>query len=329
MNSPLLKSRTWCIVLSVLMAPLSVGSQDDLHTPHQAGKDMVKPEIRGNLEKTVHVLAREIGSRGHYQLDELNRAAGYIEGELTRCGYEALEQPYEYKGRSYKNVYAVKEGREEPEKILVIGAHYDTVTGTPGADDNASAVAGLLELARLLAPVKLRKTVHFVAFTLEEPPLFRSRSMGSYVYARSLSQGEARVEGMIGLEMIGYFSDEPGSQYFPLPFMRWIYPEQGNFITLVSNLRSRGFLNRVKKGFQKGTALPVESLSSVSFVPGVDFSDHRSFWKFGYDALMVTDTAFYRNPQYHGAGDVPEILDFERMTEVVLGLKAAVEEIAR
>ncbi len=210
----------------------------------------------------------------------------------------------------------------------MIGAHYDTVTGTPGADDNASGIAGLLELARLLNNQSFDKTVRFVAFALEEPPLFRSKFMGSYVYAQSLKKKGEDIKGMICLEMIGYFTDKPESQFFPLSFFRWIFPNKGNFIIFVSNLQSKFFLNRVKSGFKKGADLPVESLSTQSIVPGIDFSDHRSFWKFGYNALMVTDTAFYRNPNYHGIGDVPETLDYARMAEVVLGLKSATEELA-
>lgn len=288
----------------------------------------MRTEIQNNLKKTVHVLAREIGSRGHLQAAALNRTIDYISSELSAHGYCVLEQPYDYKGKIYKNIYVEKKGNKAPEKIIVVGAHYDTVTGTPGADDNASAVAGLLELARLLADNPLPATLHFVAFTLEEPPLFRSKKMGSYVYAESLKQAGRDVRGMICLEMIGYFSDERGSQLFPLPFMKWVYPNNGNFITLVGNLQSRDFLKSIRRGFRKGTDLPAESLTTISIVPGVDFSDHRSFWKLGYNAIMVTDTAFYRNPHYHGTGDVPETLDYERMTEVVLGLKSAIEGVA-
>jgi hypothetical protein len=317
------------ILLSVFVLSLSYSNEkSNIIQNGREGKVAMESEILNNLKKTVHVLAREIGSRGYNQMSELSRTIEYISKELTEYGYTVLDQPYEYRGNMYKNIYVEKAGTKEPDKILVIGAHYDTVTGTPGADDNASAVAGLLELARLLAETPLNKTVHFVAFTLEEPPLFRSKKMGSYVYAKSLKQAGRNVEGMICLEMIGYFTDEPGSQVFPLPFMRWFYPTTGNFITLVSNIESRGFLKRVKSGFKKGSDLPVETLSTVFIVPGVDFSDHRNFWKHGYKALMVTDTAFYRNPQYHGIGDVPEILDYERMTEVVLGLKSAIEELA-
>ncbi len=305
-------------------------SNETHHVPNHKinGPSAMKPEILRNLKKTVHTLAGDIGSRGYNQPIELGRTIDYITGELAGYGYDVRSQSYEYSGERYQNIYVEKTGEKETGKIVVVGAHYDTVTGTPGADDNASAVAGLLELARLLASTPLSRTVHFVAFTLEEPPLFRSKSMGSYVYAKSLNDAGRDVVGMICLEMIGYFTDEPGSQTFPLPFMRWFYPDKGNFITLVGNLQSRVFLNQIKDAFQRGTDLPVETLSTVFVVPGVDFSDHRSFWKFGYNAIMVTDTAFYRNPQYHGIGDVSESLDYGRMVEVVRGLKAAIEDLA-
>ena len=287
-----------------------------------------KADIQNNLKKTVNILSKDIGSRGYLQIDALNKTADYITSEFSNYGYTVSFQPFEFEGKTYKNIIVEIKGRKTPGKILVIGAHYDTVMGTPGADDNASAVAGLLELARLLHSRPFDKTVRFVAFTLEEPPFFRSKRMGSYAYARSLKKKNEDLEGMICLEMIGYFTDKPESQFFPLSFFRGMYPDKGNFIILVSDLRSKSFLNRVKDGFKKGTDLPVESISTFSIIPGIDFSDHRSFWEFGYDALMVTDTAFYRNPNYHGAGDVPETLDYKRMTEVVLGLKSAIEELA-
>ncbi|NIR04130.1 MAG: M28 family peptidase, partial [Candidatus Aminicenantes bacterium] len=244
-------------------------------------------DIQKNLKKTVHILSQEIGSRGYLQIQALKRTADYITSELNRYGYQVALHPYEFQGNTYTNISVQNKGKKSPEKILVIGAHYDTVTGTPGADDNASGIAGLLELARLLQNHSFDKTVRFVTFALEEPPIFRTEFMGSYVYAESLKQKGEDVEGMICLEMIGYFTDSPGSQFFPLSFFRWIYPDKGNFIILVSNIQSKNFLNNVKIGFKKGTDLPVESISTLSIIPGIDFSDHRSFWKFGYDALMV------------------------------------------
>ncbi len=306
----------------IYMKHYKIMSTPDNDAPH------IKTDIRNNLENTVKVFAREIGSRGYMQTDALKKASGYIKSGLSSYGYAVSVQSYDVKDKTYENVFAEKEGEKTPDRVLVIGAHYDTVTGTPGADDNASGVAGLLELARLLANEPLGMTVQFVAFVLEEPPFSRSRHMGSYVYARNLNQKGTDVEGMICLESIGYFTDRPDSQFFPLAFLRFRYPTTGNFITFVSNLQSKGFLNRAKAAFKKGSDLPVESISTLSVVPGIDFSDHRSFWKFGYDAFMVTDTAFYRNPHYHGKGDTPEILDYERISEVVIGLKSAILELA-
>ena len=285
-------------------------------------------DIQTNLKRTVNFLSKEVGSRGYLQVDSLNKTGDYIKSELSNYGYTVLEQPYEVEGQIYKNIFVEIKGEKPPEKVLVIGAHYDTVMGTPGADDNASGIAGLIELARLLSNRSFDKTIQLVAFTLEEAPFFRSRFMGSHIYAQSLKQRGIDVEGVICLEMIGYFTDAPESQLFPLPFFRWMYPTKGNFIIIVGNMRSRSFLNRVKSGFKKGTDLPVESISAIPLVIGIDFSDHRSFWKLNYDAVMVTDTAFYRNPQYHGMGDTPEILDYERMAKVVLGLKSSIEELA-
>ena len=285
--------------------------------------------IQNNLRRTVNFISKEVGSRGHLQIEALNKTADYIKSELSKYGYSVFEQPYEIEGHTYKNIFVEMKGIKRPEKTFIIGAHYDTVMGTPGADDNASGIAGLLELARLLSGRAFDKTIQLVAFTLEEPPFFRSRFMGSHVYAENLKQKGIDVEGVICLEMIGYFKDAPESQLFPLSFFRWIYPTKGNFIIIVSNIKSKSFLKRVKSAFKKGTDLPVESLSAFPLVPGIDFSDHRSFWKFNYNAVMVTDTAFYRNPQYHGIGDIPEILDYDRMAKVVLGLKSSIEELAR
>lgn len=287
----------------------------------------MKTTIRNNLVRTVNMLADEIGPRAYHQTDALKKTSDYIKGELGSYGYDVSVQSYRAEERTFENVFTEKKGIRAPDTIIVVGAHYDTVEGTPGADDNASGVAALLELARLLINEPLGMAVHFAAFVLEESPFCRSRFMGSHVYAENLHQSRMKVEGMICLESVGYFRDSPQSQMFPLSFFRFMYPTTGNFIAFVSDFRSKGFLNRAKTGFRKGTAFPVESISAFSAVPGIDFSDHWSFWKFGYQAIMVTDTAFYRNPNYHEAGDVPEILDYECMTEVVIGLKSAIKEL--
>jgi Zn-dependent M28 family amino/carboxypeptidase len=289
---------------------------------------VMKEEIKGNLSKTVHYLAEEIGPRSYTQTEALQKTTDYIKSELSAYGYEVSVQAYRAKERSFENIYVVKRGNIAPDKILVIGAHYDTVPGTPGADDNASGVAGLLELARVFADEEPGNTLHFVAFALEEPPFFRTKQMGSYVYAKKLNDEQRDVEGMICLESMGFFRDGPDSQMFPLPFFRFFYPTTGNYITFVSDFQSKGLLKRAENAFRQDSSLPVESLSSFALIPGIDFSDHRSFWKFGYAAIMVTDTAFYRNPHYHGIGDVPSTLDYERLAEVVIGLTASIRALA-
>ncbi len=284
-------------------------------------------EIEDNLKRVVYTLAGDIGPRAYFQKNALDKAEEFIVSEFRRQGYTVSFQPYEVEGRVYRNIYVEIRGRLIPDKILIIGAHYDTVMGTPGADDNASGVAGMLELARLLREKSFNHTIQFVAFTLEEPPFFYTRKMGSYQYAKALHNANKDLIGMICLESIGYFVDTKESQHFPLPIFKLFYPNRGDFIALVSNLRSKGFLNRIKNAFKGGTNLPVESISTFSIIPGIDFSDHRAFWRFGYNAVMVTDTAFYRNPNYHSRGDTHETLDYRRMAEVVVGLRRAVEEI--
>jgi Zn-dependent M28 family amino/carboxypeptidase len=204
----------------------------------------------------------------------------------------------------------------------VIGAHYDVAGDTPGADDNASGVAGLLELGRLLHQyaVPLKYPIMLVVFPLEEPPFFNTRFMGSAVHAQSLAKQGQTVRLMICLEMIGYFSDAPGSQRLPLPLMRLAYPTVGNFIALVSHLGSLRWLGTFRQSFEAGCSIPVEQLSAPKLVPGVALSDHINYWRQGYQALMLTDTAMYRNPHYHMPTDTITTLDFKRMAEVIRGV---------
>ena len=280
-------------------------------------------ETAAYLRQVVRVLACEIGVRSFQDREHLIMTAGYISGELASFGYDVTRQTFHYRGHSYDNLIAELPGTSLLESILVIGAHYDTVRTTPGADDNASGVAGLLGLARLLSGTRPDKTIRFVFFCLEEPPTYRTKNMGSYHYARSLKEKKDKVEGMICLEMIGYFSDQEGSQHYPVPFMNLKFPWAGSYISMVGNLRSRRFTREIAEAFRKKTDLPVITLNAPAIVIGIDFSDHWSFGKFGYKALMVTDTAFYRNPNYHAASDLPETLDFDRMAKVVEGLANA------
>ena len=284
--------------------------------------------IESNLKKTVFSLAGEIGERSYLDIVKLGLAADFIENEFGSFGCTSKRQPFVYRGNTYSNIWTEVRGTGgEGEDILVIGAHYDSAVGTPGADDNASGIAGLLELARLAAKDPLKRTVRFVAFTLEEPPAFMTSRMGSYVYAKDLRDGGVRVHGMISLEMLGYFCDYEGCQIYPSSLFSLFYPVRGDFISFVGNLSSRAFTREVRNAFRKVSSFPVESLSAPALIPGVDFSDHRSFWKFGYPAFMITDTAFYRNPNYHSAGYTPETLDYRKSAELISGLYKALKNI--
>lgn len=295
----------------------------------ESGQTVVAHGVREQLEASVRTLAETIGPRSYRDEANLSAAVDFVTRSFEAAGYTVAFQPYEVKGRTYRNIIVERQGTVEPDRILIVGAHYDTVEGTPGADDNASGVAVLLELARLHAETRFRKTVRFVAFTLEEPPFFRSRQMGSRVYARSLKERGEQIEGMLCLEMVGYYSQVKSSQSFPFFWLRWRYPITGNFITVVSNSASAPLQALVRDALKAHAALPVETFTGPWWIPGVDLSDHSSFWKEGYPAVMLTDTAFYRNPHYHRATDRPETLDYGSMAELTQSLFQTLIELDR
>jgi len=284
--------------------------------------------VRAELEALVQTLAVTIGPRSY--MDPANLAAAdFVSNRLAALGYHVTEQSYHAGELPVRNVIAERRGAEEPARVIVVGAHYDTVVGSPGADDNASGVAVLLELARLHAATRFRKTVRFVGFTLEEPPFFRSRHMGSRVYARAIKERGERVEAMLCLESVGYYSQEPRSQSFPWPlfWLHWRYPTTGNFLTIVSNADSRPLQERIRDALTSRMALPVETYTGPWWIPGVDWSDHGSFWNEDYPAVMLTDTALFRNPHYHRSSDLPEQLDYQAMAELVTGLGQALTSL--
>ncbi len=280
-----------------------------------------------NLQKWVEFLAGEIGRRPAARPDTLKKAADKISAELASYGYDITHQAVPYRQTSLHNIIASPAGsRDSDQPLLIVGAHYDSISRSPGADDNASGVAGLMEAARLLRDTG-PPGIRLVFFCPEEPPAYRTKKMGSYVYAHNLKKRKTELTGMICLEMIGYFTDTPGSQSYPLPFMNTIYPDRGNFIAMVGNIRSGRWTRQVRRKFMEGTDLPVEALNAPAIIVGIDFSDHWSFNKFGYPAVMVTDTAFYRNPHYHLMSDTPETLDYARAAKVVDGLVSAVRQL--
>jgi hypothetical protein len=279
------------------------------------------------LEAHVRTLSESFVPRDESHPENLDRCAAYIRREFESANARVSEQPFTVAGKTYRNVIA--HFGPETKEMVVVGAHYDTAGPLPGADDNASGVAGLLELARLLGNGQLPIRAELVAYTLEEPPFFRSEQMGSAMHAKALKREGAAVRAMFSLEMIGYFSDDPDSQHFPSSVLSLFYPTKGNFISVVGKMGEGMLVRKIKKAMAGATSLPVYSINAPRLIPGVDFSDHLSYWREGYPAVMITDTAFYRNANYHTMGDTAERLDYRRMGQVVEGVYAAVVDVTR
>jgi Zn-dependent M28 family amino/carboxypeptidase len=271
-----------------------------------------------------------IGERSTHLPENLARAAELIDRELSSAGYKVERQTYEVARDAVRvdNVIVELRGTSRPKEIVVIGAHYDCVPGTAGADDNASGVAALLALARRFAGAKPARTLRFIAFINEEPPHFQSQDMGSWQYAKRCRDRRENVVAMVSLETIGYYDDRRGSQQYPAPLAA-LYPDTGNFIAFASNVGSRGLLSRCVKSFRAATSFPAESAAMPEAIPGIAWSDQWSFWQFGWKAIMVTDTAPFRNPHYHQSSDRPETLNYERLAHVVDGLGGVVSDLVK
>jgi Zn-dependent M28 family amino/carboxypeptidase len=281
--------------------------------------------LADNLRRHVSAIA----SREHnvWNPPALEAAAQYIERALSGAGYAVSSQHFDSGAGEVRNIEVEVPGGARADEIVLVGAHYDSVLGAPGGNDNGSGVAAVLELARQFKSAQPARTLRFVAFVNEEPPFFKSGQMGSRVYARRSKQRGENIVAMFSLETIGYYSDRPGSQRYPFP-LGFFYPSTGNFIAIVSNLSSRALLHEVTASFRRHAGFPSEAVAAPAFIPGVDWSDHWSFWKEGYPALMVTDTAPYRYPYYHTAQDTPDKVDYERTARVVSGLHSVLREFA-
>jgi Zn-dependent M28 family amino/carboxypeptidase len=297
---------------------------------------VVEPEARfipGSSEQAlhahVHALSVGIGPRSMHEYGKLQDAERYIRTFLQQNEIPFSLQGYDHEGRRYHNIVVTLEGGSRRDESILIGAHYDSVNGTPGADDNASAVAVQLELCRVLKEYRPDRTLTLVFFVLEEPPAFMTECMGSHVYAKQARDRGENIVGMISLEMVGYFDEAEGSQAYPVPGMQWLYPNRGNFIGVVGNINSRELTLAVAESLKAGSSLPVEHLVAVPFIPGVGLSDHGAFWKMDFRAVMVTDTAFYRNPNYHTEKDTIGTLRFDRMSELVRGMVHVVEYLTK
>jgi Zn-dependent M28 family amino/carboxypeptidase len=285
--------------------------------------------IRANLTRHLTYLSVTLGDRSICRPGSLKAAEDYVAQNFAAMGYAPRRQGFSYMNEAVANIIA---GDENPGGYYILGAHFDTVAGTPGADDNASGVAVLLEVARLARRLTPPMPWTFIGFTCEEPPAFGTPIMGSRVYAQQARRQNAQILGMLCLEMVGYYSQTPGSQSLPLPLKLMGYPTTGNFIGLVSDRRSRHLMVSLEAAIKTACRLPAVTLS-VPFgghiLPEVRLSDHASFWDEGYPAVMLTDTAFMRNPNYHGLGDVMDHLDLPAMTELTLGLVNFIDQIGR
>jgi Zn-dependent M28 family amino/carboxypeptidase len=279
------------------------------------------------LRACVLTLAGDIGERNVFRPHALGRAASFIVEEWRAQGYEVASQVYAVRGLPCANLEVARRGSAQPERIVLVGAHYDSVLGSPGADDNASGVAALLALSRHFTAAAPASTVRFVAFVNEEPPFFLTEAMGSAVYAaRARARGDD-IRVMLSLETIGYHTEAPRTQRYP-PLVGLRRPDRCNFIAFVSDLGSRRLLRRAVESFSAHSDFPVERLAAPALIPGISWSDHRSFWRQGYRALMITDTAFYRYPHYHTPGDTPDRLDYKALARIVDGLAATVAGLA-
>ncbi len=284
-------------------------------------------EIRSHIRKHVEVLAGEIGERNLREYNNLEAAIGYIEKTLRELNYGVSFQDFVVEGKIAKNIEVEILGKSHPDEIIILGAHYDSVIGCPGANDNATGVAAILEFARLLKGGNLQRTVRSVAFVNEEPPFFQTENMGSLVYARRANKRREKVVAMFSIETIGYYSDAKGSQRYPFPFS-YFYPNTGNFIGFVGNTSSRSLVHQTIASFRKNTHFPSQGLAAPGWVTGIGWSDQWSFWKEGYPGIMITDTAPFRYPYYHTQWDTPDNIDYNRMARVVAGLKQVVIELA-
>jgi hypothetical protein len=289
-------------------------------------------DLGGRLMAHVEMLAGKIGERNVWKLQQLDAAAAYIEAELKKSGFTPERQTFEAEGHPVHNIEATFAGasKEIDGEILIIGAHYDSVRGAPGANDNATGVAATLELARLLksADPPSARTIRFVFFVNEEPPFFHSPLMGSVVYAKRSAERKEKIVGMVSLETIGFFSDEAGSQKYPPPFDKH-FPSTGNFIAFVGDTSAADFVTRCVGSFRSHTRFPSQGVAVADSIPGIGWSDHWSFTKQKFPALMVTDTAPFRYKQYHTAQDTPDRVNAEKMARVVAGLQRVIAELGR
>ncbi len=282
-------------------------------------------EFRNGLRSDVQMLAGTIGRRNSENYSGLQKAAKFLEAELQNAGYEVRRQRYQIDGKDYDNLEVEIKGSDRPDQIILIGAHYDSAALSPAANDNASGAAATLELAKYFAQSKPARTLRFVEFVNEELPFSWTDNMGSLVYAKAAKAKGETIMAMMSLESLGYYSDRSNSQSYPAP-LSLFYPSVGNFISFIGNVDSRKVVRTAIHDFRLKAKFPSEGAALPNAIPGVGWSDHWSFWQAGYPAIIVTDTATYRDPHYHQIDDRPENLDYDRFARVTFGLAQVIAD---
>ncbi|MFQ5899655.1 MAG: M28 family peptidase, partial [Candidatus Methylomirabilia bacterium] len=283
--------------------------------------------LRDRLMRHVQVLGGAIGERHLFKPHGLLAAARYIRQVWSAQGFSVSEEAFEVLGRRCANLIVEQQGASQPDEIVLVGAHYDSIIGSPGANDNATGVAVLLEMSGILRQVAMARTVRFAAFVNEEPPYFHTEEMGSRLHARNARKRGERIVAMLSLETLGSYSRSPGSQRYPFPLGAF-YPDTGNFLGVVGNLASRRLVSEFLRHFMGSTDFPVEGAATFSWIPGVDWSDQWSFWREGFPAVMLTDTAPYRYSEYHTAQDLPDNVNPPEFARAAYGIIGAVRQLA-
>jgi hypothetical protein len=283
--------------------------------------------LQDALRRDIQRISTEIGLRNYSQYENLNTTKSFLEMTLAQLGYNVKQQEYKIEKKSYFNLEVQKLGTEKPNEIILVGGHYDSAFNSPGANDNGTGAAAILELARIFANKSTKRTVRFVEFTNEEPPFFWTENMGSLVYAKQIDPRKEKIIAMLSLETMGYFSDKEGSQKYPFPIGSF-YPSQGNFIGFIGNLNSGDLVRQSISAFRRRTKFPSEGAVLPGWIPGVGWSDQWSFWEKGYKGIMITDTAPYRYPYYHTENDTLDKIDFDKLARVTSGLSEVISDLA-
>ena len=292
-----------------------------------ASRNSPDKQLTDELKRDIHALSQTIGPRRHGHADSLERTVAYITQQLQNADLPYTRHVYQALDTEFVNLVVEHRGERDPRQVIVVGAHYDTVAGSPGADDNASGVAALLALARRSRLRNYAKTIRFVAFANEELPYSNTDAQGALRYAKEARMRGDNIVGMLSLESIGYYKNEKNSQRYPAP-LSWFYPNTGNFIAFVGDMGSRAWVTRAIRAFRRAAQIPSEGVAAPRMIADISRSDHSAFWEQGYPAFMLTDTAPFRNPHYHRPSDLPGQIDYLRLAQVVSAMQAMLSELA-